>query len=111
MEKNQQISAICILDLGGSVLHTVNDWQIDGPELLKTMSERKPSVEIQGIKYSTIQVDDIRLVASNRQKQGHVVGSKIGDKGWLLAYIVPEGDIQGAYINVSQTAHQLKQAF
>ncbi|MHA1712453.1 MAG: hypothetical protein ACTSW4_00155 [Candidatus Ranarchaeia archaeon] len=110
LQKNEQISAICILDAGGNVLHTVNEWQVNGPELLKNIADKKPAVEIQGIKYSTIQVDEVRLVASNRQNQGHVVASKIGDKGWLVAYVTPQGDMQGAYLHVAQAANQLSKS-
>ena len=110
LQNNQHISAICILDMGGNVLQTVNEWQVNGVELLKNIAEKKPAVEIQGVKYSTIQVDEVRLVASNRQQQGHVVASKIADKGWIVAYLVPEGDMQGAYINVAQAAFQLSKS-
>ncbi len=105
---NEQISAICILDNAGSVLHSVNEWQVDGTALIQSIVERKPAVEIQGIKYSSLQIDPVRLIASNRQGQGHVVASKIGEKGWIVAYVIPEGDMQGAYLNTVKAANQLK---
>ena len=110
---NEQLSAALVMDMKGNIIHTEGQWEVDGPALLKDISEKKSAVTIQGIKYSTFQVDEIRLIASNRQGQGHCVCSIIGDtksgyKGWVVAYVNANGDIKVSYRDIFAAANKMR---
>ena len=110
---NEHLSAAVVMDPKGKILHTEGQWEVDGPAILKDINDKKSSVTIQGIKYSTFQVDEIRLIASNRQGQGHCVCSIIGDtksgyKGWVIAYVNPKGDLKVSYRDVFAAANKMR---
>ena len=49
------------------------------------------SVNMNGIRYSVLQMEPERFIATNRQKKGHLVGSSIpGTDMYLVAHIKPK---------------------
>jgi predicted regulator of Ras-like GTPase activity (Roadblock/LC7/MglB family) len=104
---NNTIGAIAVLDNNGRVIYTTENWQVNGSDVVNSWRKRDPSVTIQSVKYSTLQTTEERLIATNKSK-GHIVMSTVGDKGLLIAYVLPQGDAQGSYADVCRAADQIR---
>ncbi|MFB0559919.1 MAG: profilin family protein [Candidatus Lokiarchaeia archaeon] len=107
--KNPSVTAIAILTLDGQVMYQTNNWNIvaDAPNLIAAWREKQPSIYVQGIKYSTLSATDERLVATNVSGMGHIIMATARYRALLMAYVTPEGDTQGSYVDVSRAAAQL----
>jgi len=107
--KNPNITAIAILTLDGQVLYQTNNWNVvqDAPNLIAAWREKAPSIYVQGIKYSTLSATDERLVATNVSGMGHIIMATARYRALLMAYVTPQGDTQGSYVDVSRAAAQL----
>jgi predicted regulator of Ras-like GTPase activity (Roadblock/LC7/MglB family) len=107
--KNPNVTAIAILTLDGQVMYQTNNWNIvtDAPNLIAAWREKQPSIYVQGIKYSTLSSTDERLVATNVSGMGHIIMATARYRALLMAYVTPQGDTQGSYVDVSRAAAQL----
>jgi hypothetical protein len=105
--KNKTIGAVAILDYNGRVLYTTQNWRVDGSRVINSWRRREPSVLVQNVKYSTLQATEERLVATNVYGKGHIVMSTIRGKGMLIAYVLPKGDAQSSYADITRTADQI----
>ncbi|MHA1580231.1 MAG: profilin family protein [Candidatus Freyarchaeota archaeon] len=107
--KNPNITAIAILTLDGQVMYQTNNWNVvqDAPNLIAAWREKAPSIYVQGIKYSTLSATDERLVATNVSGMGHIIMATARYRALLMAYVTPQGDTQGSYVDVSRAAAQL----
>ncbi|MHA1261071.1 MAG: profilin family protein [Candidatus Freyarchaeota archaeon] len=107
--KNPNITAIAILTLDGQVLYQTNNWNVvqDAPNLIAAWREKAPSIYVQGIKYSTLSATDERLVATNVSGMGHIIMATARYRALLMAYVTPQGDTQGSYVDISRAAAQL----
>ena len=111
--KNPNITAIAILTLDGQVLYQTNNWNVvqDAPNLIAAWREKAPSIYVQGIKYSTLSATDERLVATNVSGMGHIIMATARYRALLMAYVTPQGDTQGSYVDISRAAAQLGSMF
>jgi hypothetical protein len=98
----------------GKVLYSSNDWSIENE--VKTLlsvwwSENAQFINLNGIRYSILQMEPERFVATNRKKQGHLVGAATPsmDK-FLIAHISPKskGWFHGAYPTVARAAAMIE---
>ncbi len=101
------IGATAIISMTGEVIYQTPNWSVDGAHAINTYKNREPNIIIQGVKYSVIDVNEDRLIATNVGGQGHIVGAAIGAKGLLLGYVSPNGDARTAYIQIDKAARQL----
>lgn len=76
------------------ILHSTGNWSVakDVKGLLASWgSGNAQSVNMNGIRYSVLQMEPERFIATNRQKKGHLVGSSIpGTDMYLIAHIKPK---------------------
>ncbi len=98
------IMAVSVIKNDGSVVFTTPNWTIVGSEIINAIQRKPPSIVIQGVKYSTIQATDHHLVATNVRGQGSIVIAAARDKGYVVAYISPQGDVQGAFIEIAKAS-------
>lgn len=98
------IMAVSVIKNDGSVIYTTPNWTVVGTEILSAIHNKPPSITIQGVKYSTIQATEHHLVATNVRGQGSIVITAARDKGYVIAYVSPQGDVQGAYIEVAKAS-------
>lgn len=107
--RNPNVTAIAILTLDGKVMYQTNNWNVvaDAPNLISAWREKAPSILVQGIKYSTLSSTDERLVATNVSGMGHIIMATARYRALLMAYVTPQGDTQGSYVDVSRAAAQL----
>jgi len=104
IQNDKTILAVAVVRNDGTVMYCTSNWSIVGPEILTAIQSKPPSLVIQGVKYSTLQATDHHLVATNVRGQGSVVISAARDKGYIIAYISPKGDVQGAYLEVAKAS-------
>ncbi|NVM46027.1 MAG: hypothetical protein HWN79_14010 [Candidatus Lokiarchaeota archaeon] len=78
----------------GKVLHSTGKWNVtkDVKGLFASWSSGSAQfVNMNGIRYSVLQMQPERFIATNRQKKGHLVGSSIPDTDmYLIAHIKPK---------------------
>jgi hypothetical protein len=104
---DKTIVATAVISLNGSILHQTSNWSVDGGSIISTFKKKEPSINIQGIKYSTLDINEDRLIATNVTGQGHIVGAAVGGKALLIAYITSAGDPRAAYIEVDRAAREI----
>jgi predicted regulator of Ras-like GTPase activity (Roadblock/LC7/MglB family) len=104
MQVDNTILAVAVVRNDGTVVYSTTNWTINGAEIVNIVQSKSPSVVIQGVKYSTIQATEHHLVATNIRGQGSIAISAARDKGFVVAYISPQGDVQLAYVEVSKAS-------
>jgi len=102
--KNEHVSAITILTSSrNEIIYQTDNWDIsyDLGNIMSTWNTEGSSIEILGIRYSTLQCTPERLVATNVRGQGHIVAAKDG-KIIGLVYLLPDADVGGSYMDVAR---------
>ncbi|MHA1835936.1 MAG: profilin family protein [Candidatus Odinarchaeia archaeon] len=107
IKSNNMITATALIKMDGSILYQTNNWQINGGEIINAFKNKESSITIQGIKYSVLDVNEDRLIATNVSGKGHIVGVAVDDKALFIAYVSGEGDPRTAYIEMDRAARQI----
>ncbi len=97
MQMDPNITAITAVNASGAIIMQTQNWDLSA-DLLTIMGVWQGgggSLNIQGIKYITLEASPERLVGTNVQGQGHIVGMKVGT-GAIIAYVSPQGEPRGA---------------
>ncbi|MFO7797161.1 MAG: hypothetical protein ACQERB_07110 [Promethearchaeati archaeon] len=101
----------------GKILYSNDKWSIknDLGALLSTwFSQNGQYVNLNGIRYSILQMEPERFVATNRKKKGHLVGAATPslDK-FLIAHISPKSKnwFHGAYPTIARVAAMIQSGF
>jgi len=85
---------VVVISNKAKILHSTGKWSVakDVKGLLASWgSGNAQSVNMNGIRYSVLQMEPERFIATNRQKKGHLVGSSIpGTDLYLIAHIKPK---------------------
>jgi predicted regulator of Ras-like GTPase activity (Roadblock/LC7/MglB family) len=98
----------------GKVIYSTSNWSVSKD--IKTVlaswgSGSAQFVNMNGIRYSVLQMSPERFIATNRKKKGHLVGSSIfGSDLYIIAHIKPKakGWIHMAYPAVTRAAAMMK---
>ena len=108
--------AIAIVDASSNLLYQTDNWDVRG-DIGRVMSSWKMAnaqfVMLQSVKYSIIQMEPERLIATNFKRQGHLVGAMSpGGEAYILAYINPEAEAWNhtAYPSVARAAAMISGA-
>jgi len=106
---NENVTAAAVLTNDGRVIYQTENWDVrgDATSLISAWREKAPAISVQGIKYSVLQSTEERLVATNVSGLGHIIMATIQYRGVLLAYVSPQGDTGGSYVDVSRAAMRL----
>lgn len=94
----------------GKVIYSTSNWSVskDIKTVLASWSSGSAQfVNMNGIRYSVLQMAPERFIATNRKKKGHLVGASIlGSEIYLIAHIKPKakGWIHMAYPAVTRAA-------
>jgi len=102
--KNEYVSAITILTSSNNeIIYQTDNWDIsyDIGNIMSTWSTEGSSIEILGIRYSTLQCTPERIVATNVRGQGHIIAAK-GGKIIGVVYLLPGADVGGSYMDVAR---------
>lgn len=97
MQADPSITAVTAINASGQILMQTENWDIspDIPGILSIWQGGGGSLNIQGIKYITLEAAPERIVGTNVQGQGHIVGMRLGT-GAIIAYVSPSGEPRGA---------------
>ncbi|NHJ19449.1 MAG: hypothetical protein EAX91_00800 [Candidatus Lokiarchaeota archaeon] len=83
-----------VINNKAKVLYSTSNWNVakDIKGLLASWSSgNAQSVKMNDIRFSVLQMEPERFIATNRQKKGHLVGSSIpGTDMYLIAHIKPK---------------------
>ncbi len=110
IQSNPQITAVAVCDENGTVTYQTENWDIssESKKVIEAWRGKSTFIMLQGVKYSTLQCTDERLISTNIKKQGHLVGAITPDKKYVLSYTIPEGNYQITYMDTARAADQMK---
>jgi len=103
-------SEVVVVSNRGKVLYSTKNWDVksDINGLLSSWaSGNAQSVNLNGIRYSVLQMAPERFIATNRQKKGHLIGASTPDgETYFIAHIKPKakGWYHMAYPAVARAA-------
>jgi hypothetical protein len=85
---------VAITDTSGKVLYSTENWNIEGDikgVLSSWASNSAQFVLMNGIRYSILQMEPERFIATNRDNKGHLIGACCPDGSkYVLAHIKPK---------------------
>ncbi|MFQ6125827.1 MAG: profilin family protein [Candidatus Heimdallarchaeota archaeon] len=106
---NGTIRAMAIIDLtSGGVVWTTDNWSIDSHAIINAWYNRVPAIEVQGVRYSTLQVTENRFVCTNVRGQGHFILAKCPTNYAITAWSPSEQQLNVAYTEVAKLAATYK---
>ena len=97
LQMDPNITAITAIDANGTIVMQTENWDLsaDISGILGIWQGGGGSLNVQGIKYITLEAIPERLVGTNVQGQGSIVGMSVGS-GKIIAYVSPAGEPRGA---------------
>ena len=108
--------AVAVIDGSNKILYSTDNWDVR-KDIGRVMSSWRMAnaqfVMIQDVKYSIIQMEPERLIATNFKRQGHLVGAAApNSEAYVLAYISPDAEAWNhtAYPSVARAAAMLSGA-
>ncbi|TFG08113.1 MAG: hypothetical protein EU539_03255 [Promethearchaeota archaeon] len=114
LQKNYSDAAeAVIMDRSGKILYTTDDWNVKSDikgVLSSWTSGHAQSVNMNGIRYSILQMEPERFIATNRKKKGHLIGAATPDGNILMVtHIKPKakGWFHMAYPAVARAAAKI----
>lgn len=107
MQSDPNITATALVGMNGGIIHQTQNWTVQGTDIVSAFTNKTPSVVVQGIKYSTINATQDRMIATNIKGMGHLVVAAVGQKALFVCYITNQGSPQTAYIAADRAAREI----
>ena len=109
MQMDPSITAVTAIDANGAILMQTENWDLspDISAILGIWQGGGGSLNIQGIKYLTLEAIPERLIGTNVQGQGHIVGMKVGS-GAIIVYVSPQGEPRSALTTMIEATKSLR---
>ena len=110
---NDKILAVTIIrPTSNEIVYQTNNWDItaDIANIMSAWSSNQPSINITGVKYSSISITPDRLIATNIGGQGHICISKsqVKDRSMIIVcYLTADGNAQAGYIDSSRAMNNM----
>jgi len=104
---------VVVVSNDGKVLYSTKNWNVKGDikgVLSSWMSGSAQSINLDGIRYSVLQMEPERFIATNQHKKGHLIGASTPEGAiYMLAHIKPKakGWFHLAYPAVARAAAML----
>ena len=99
------IVAMAIIDITtGNITWTTDNWAIDSHAIMQAWSQRAPSIVVQGVKYSTLQVLDDRFIGTSIKGHGHLLLAKCPTSFAIVAWSPSNQEARGAFTGVAKLA-------
>ncbi|MFX0069738.1 MAG: hypothetical protein ACFFAO_01480 [Candidatus Hermodarchaeota archaeon] len=113
-KKYSDAAEVAVVNGSGKILHTTDGWSVKSD--IKTVlsswrSGNAQFVNLDGIRYSVLQMEPERFIGTNRKKKGHLIGATTPDGSqYMLAHIKPKakGWFHMAYPAVARAAAMIK---
>lgn len=114
MEGDPHIIAATVVK-GKEIIYQTDNWDIsaDLSRILSSwMGQNAQFIMVSGVKYSVLQCELERLVATSYRGEGSIVAAK-DEEHKLIAYLEPDGYAPGAVMDVQRTVSTMssKQAY
>ena len=96
---------------GKEIIYTTDNWDISGDIgiiLSSWMGQSAQFIMVSGVKYSVLQMEQERLMATSYKGDGSIVGAK-NDEYKIIAYLDPEGYGPGALMDVQRALTSLSE--
>ena len=109
LQREGIVGALALICADGRVYWQTQNWAVDGPTIIQAWVKKAPWVVVQGIKYSTIDITNNRLICTNVQQQGHIVIAKTPFwQGFVMAWCSPANPVRMVYVDVARLAAEVK---
>ncbi|MFX1295457.1 MAG: hypothetical protein ACFFD2_11495 [Promethearchaeota archaeon] len=97
LQMDPNIIAVTVIDANGTIIMQTENWDLsaDIPGIFKIWQGGGGSLNIQGIKYITLEAIPERLVGTSVQGHGSIIGMSVGT-GKIIAYVSPSGEPRSA---------------
>lgn len=103
MQGDPNIIAVTVLK-GKEIIYQTDNWDISsdvGRVVSSWVGQNAQFVMISGVKYSMLQCEKERMVATSIRGEGHIVAAK-DDEHKIICYLEPDGDARGAIMDVQR---------
>jgi len=105
MQKDPHIIAAAVIRGKNEIIFSTDNWDISA-DLSRVVSswigQNAQFIMVSGVKYSILQCEPERLVATSIRGEGSIVAAK-DDEHKLIAYLEPDGYAPGAAMDVQRT--------
>ncbi|NHJ04831.1 MAG: hypothetical protein EAX90_08405 [Candidatus Heimdallarchaeota archaeon] len=109
LQRDGVVGALALIGADGKVYWQTQNWQVDGGMIIKAWVDKAPMVIIQGVKYSTIDITNSRMVCTNVQQQGHIVIAKTPFwQGFVMAWCSPANPVRIVYVDIAKLASEVR---
>lgn len=109
LQKDGVVGALALVGADGKVYWQTQNWVVDGPTIIKAWVDKAPMVVVQGVKYSTIDITNSRMVCTNVQQMGHIVIAKTPFwQGFIMAWCSPANPVRMVYPDIARLASTVK---
>ncbi|TFH08524.1 MAG: hypothetical protein E4H14_06275 [Candidatus Thorarchaeota archaeon] len=104
------VQAFGVITEGGQVLWQSNNWDLtaDATSLMTAVKSKSPAITQNNVRYSTMRSTPDSLVARNIQGNGILMFAKIEADKWVIAWVAPDAQPDGVYVDVDRAAKTLK---
>jgi hypothetical protein len=104
------VQAFGVITEGGQVLWQSNNWDLtaDAGSLMSAVKAASPAVTQNNVRYSTMRSTPDSLVARNVQGNGIIILAKIEAEKWVVAWVAPDAQPDGVYVDVDRAAKTLR---
>ncbi|MBD3190698.1 MAG: hypothetical protein GF308_08635 [Candidatus Heimdallarchaeota archaeon] len=101
--------ALALIGADGKVYWQTDNWTVDGASIINSWQKKEPAIHLQGVKYSTIDVTNSRMVCTNTNGQGHLILAKTPFWGGLvMAWCSPQNPVRLIYVDIAKLANTVK---
>jgi hypothetical protein len=105
MQADPHIIAVAVLTGKSEIIYSTDNWDISadiGRVVSSWIGQNAQFIMVSGVKYSILQCEQERLVATSIRGEGSIVAAK-DDEYKLIAYLEPDGYAPGAAMDVQRT--------
>ena len=105
MQADPHIIADAVLTGKSDIIYSTDNWDISadiGRVVSSWIGQNAQFIMVSGVKYSILQCEQERLVATSIRGEGSIVAAK-DDEYKLIAYLEPDGYAPGAAMDVQRT--------
>ena len=75
---------------------------------MSAVKSKSPAITQNNVRYSTMRSTPESLVARNVQGNGILILAKIEAEKWVVAWVAPDAQPDGVYVDVDRAAKTLK---
>jgi hypothetical protein len=104
MQRDPSIIAAAVVKGSKEIVYTTDNWDISGDisRVVSSWSGQNASfIMLSGVKYSMLQCEQQRMVATSIKGEGHICAAK-DDEYKLICYLEPDGDARGATMDIQR---------